>query len=174
MSASIEARTWVTDDGAFHYEVTREEGSGTIRRHVLIAALEAERKAREEKSKGADLTPMNYQFEVSADGSTELLKIDLHPLRKSPMLLDGAMYTTPDSIDLVRVEGALSKRPSFWTRHVDIMRRYARIDGVRVPVEMTSRADVLIVGESTFSMTYKYDVINGMPVHPSVPTRPTL
>jgi len=30
-----------------------------------------------------------------------------------------------------------------------------------VPVEMRSRADVRIVGESTFAMTYEYATING-------------
>lgn len=64
----------------------------------------------------------------------------------------------------MRVEGLLSKRPSFWTRKVHVMRRYARIDGVRVPVEMQSSASVLVVGESSFSMTYQYMTVNGRAV----------
>ena len=62
------------------------------------------------------------------------------------------------------MEGQLSKRPSFWTRSVEITRRYARVCGVRVPIEMQSRADVRFVGDSTFSMTYNYETINGQPV----------
>lgn len=42
-----------------------------------------------------------------------------------------------------------------------IERRYARIGGVRVPISMTSTADVLIVGQSTFAMTYCYEEVNG-------------
>jgi hypothetical protein len=36
--------------------------------------------------------------------------------------------------------------------------------GVRVPIEMHSRADVRFVGDSTFSMTYEYVTINGQAV----------
>ena len=72
-----------------------------------------------------------------------------------------ALNVDGDSADLVRVEGELSKRPSFWTRRVRIVREYARIDGMHVPVAMRSTADVLIVGASSFAMTYRYTEING-------------
>ena len=35
---------------------------------------------------------------------------------------------------------------------------------MHVPVSMSSTADVLIVGASTFSMTYRYTEINGKTV----------
>jgi hypothetical protein len=44
---------------------------------------------------------------------------------------------------------------------VRIVREYARVDGVHVPIAMRSTADVLIVGNSTFTMTYQYAEING-------------
>lgn len=81
------------------------------------------------------------------------------------MLIAGAVFVRGDNADLVRVEGILPVRPSFWTQKVHIMRRYARIDGVRVPVEMLSRASVLLGGDSTFSMTYEYATINGRSIH---------
>jgi hypothetical protein len=77
------------------------------------------------------------------------------------MLIDGALFIEADSADLVRLEGELSKRPSFWTRRVRVVREYNRVGGVHVPVSMSSTADVLIVGASTFSMTYRYAEING-------------
>ena len=66
-----------------------------------------------------------------------------------------------DSADLIRVEGELSQRPSFWTRRVHVVREYDRVGGVHVPISMKSTADVLIVGSSSFSMTYRYSEING-------------
>ena len=42
-----------------------------------------------------------------------------------------------------------------------IVREYARLEGVHVPVAMRSTADVLIVGASPFAMTYRYVEING-------------
>jgi hypothetical protein len=79
------------------------------------------------------------------------------------MLVDGTILVTEDGADLVGVEGLLVKRPSTWTRRVEIRRGYARIAGVRVPVSMQSTARVLIVGTSTFSMTYEYESVNGEP-----------
>lgn len=63
--------------------------------------------------------------------------------------------------DLVRVEGRLAKAPSFWTRRVDVVRTYGRVGGYRVPIETTSVASVLMAGESSFSMRYTYERING-------------
>jgi hypothetical protein len=67
---------------------------------------------------------------------------------------------------LEAIEGRLVKRPSFWTRRVHVVRQYARMAGVRVPVSMESTADVLIVGRSTFSMRYEYQTINAVPSRP--------
>jgi hypothetical protein len=57
---------------------------------------------------------------------------------------------------LARVEGKLSKTPSVWTRRVDVVRRYERKAGVRVPIAIESVAHVLIAARSTFKMTYEY------------------
>ena len=64
----------------------------------------------------------------------------------------------------MRIEGRLSKAPSFWTRRVEVVRHYERINGVRVPVAIESVASVLIAGRSTFKMTYQYETINGQQV----------
>jgi hypothetical protein len=60
----------------------------------------------------------------------------------------------------------LSQRPSIWTKRVHVVREYDRVEGVHVPVSMRSTADVLLVGTSSFSMTYRYVEINGKPVKP--------
>jgi len=72
----------------------------------------------------------------------------------------------------VRLEGQLSKNPSFWTRKVEIVRRCGRVGGAHVPLEIESVAQVLIAGRSTFRMTYEYETINGVRVGNPTP-RPT-
>ena len=79
-------------------------------------------------------------------------------------MIDGNIFLKSTDADLVRIEGLLVKRPSFWTRRVEVSREYARVAGVRVPVLMTSVADVLFVGRSTFEMQYEYESVNGQPV----------
>jgi hypothetical protein len=79
-------------------------------------------------------------------------------------LIDGAVYVTDTDADLVRVEGELAKNPSFWTRHVQVVKQYARISGLRVPVRVESTAQMRLVGTSSLTMTYDYSMINGVPV----------
>ena len=62
------------------------------------------------------------------------------------MLVEGRMVLTPDSGDLLRVEGKLSKNPSFWTSLVNVIRHFAKVDGVRVPVSTESVAKVKFAG----------------------------
>jgi hypothetical protein len=169
MSGWIDACTTL-EDGEMSYWIVAEGGSGTVRKRALVAALDGEVKARKESGSRAALHPTNYEFapEVAEEG---LLRVGLTPRRKDAMLLEGAMFLSPDDADLVRVEGRLVKPPSFWTRQVDVVRRYGRSAGVRVPLSMESTAKVLVVGTSTFAMTYSYLTINGesIPPEPDLP-----
>ena len=164
MTGSIEAWTALDANGKFHYEITNGQGSDLIRRRVLVAALEEERRARDEHDTGGDLTRENYVFHVDEDRNGDFLRIRLEPRRKSSMLVEGLAFVKHDDLDMVRIEGELSKGPSFWTRRVEITRHYARVSGVRVPIEVHSEADVRMVGVSTFSMFYEYVTVNGRPV----------
>jgi len=127
-----------------------------------VAALEAEQRSRQQRETGqAALTRDNYEFTETTPPGEGVREILLRPRRRSQMLIEGSLLVREASADLVRVEGRLSKPPSWWTRRVEVVRRYARIGGVRVPVEMTSTADVRLVGTSSFAMAYDYATING-------------
>jgi hypothetical protein len=165
LSATIEAWTTLDPVTGFTFQVVSEEGSPLIRRRVLIAALEAEQKSQTGSDRSeAALTAANYDFLDVKATSQHLVQVDVSPKRKHVMRLNGSVFLEEESADLVRIEGELSKRPSFWTRKVQITREYRRIDGVHVPVAMNSNADVLVVGASNFSMTFTYLEINGRPV----------
>jgi hypothetical protein len=165
MTASLEAVTTLDPGAGFSYQVLSEQGSSVILHHVLHPALDAEQKAvRTADSRQSAITLDNYDFLGITPANDSLVKVDIKPRRKHVMLIDGSLFLKPDSSELVRVEGALAARPSFWTRKVHIVREYAEIAGVHVPISMRSVADVLIVGSSTFEMTYAYDEINGQPV----------
>lgn len=164
MRATLTAITSLDPQTGFQFEVVNESGSSVIRNKVLRAALEAEQRTRNSKDaeRGA-LTRVNYDFGPSAVTEQGLVRIDIRPRRTDTLLIDGSILLTEEQSDLVRIEGRLVKRPSFWTRRVHVVRQYARMGGVRVPVSMESTADVLIVGRSTFSMRYEYQTINASP-----------
>ena len=147
------------------YQIVDEGGSGYIRSKVLRAALEGEQKiwANHEPQK-ASFTNENYLFDEAAMAVEGLAALGVKPRRKDVLLVEGSIFVHPADGELTRIEGKLSKTPSFWTRRVDVVRRYERKAGVRVPMSIESVAQVLIAGRSTFRMTYEYQTINGQTV----------
>jgi hypothetical protein len=149
----------------FRYQIVDEGGSGYIRNKVLRAALEGEQKIWEDREpQKASFNHDNYVFGDGAVAADGLASVGVKPKRKDVLLVEGAIFVQPSDGELSRIEGKLSKTPSFWTRRVDVVRRYERKGGVRVPVAIESVAHVLIAGRSTFKMTYEYQTINGQHV----------
>ena len=163
------------DRSGFRYTIIGEEGSEYIRSRVFRTSLETEREMWAAGSPGqAALTPVNYVFEDRGAQPDGLTALAVKPRRKSVLLVDGSIYLNPDDGELVKVEGQLSRTPSFWTRRVEIVRWYQRINGFRMPTALESVANLRIAGVSTFRMTYEYESINGQHVgnpQPSVLAR---
>jgi hypothetical protein len=161
--ATIEAVTELSPDGAFTYTIVSESGSEYIRDKVLEPILETEAKVLEsgDPSRSA-LTIENYEIVAGELVGPGMVKLLIEPRRKDISLLDGAVFVTTGDADLVRIEGRMAKNPSFWTTRVDVVRQYDRIGGVRVPVRLDSTAQVRFAGESTLSMIYEYEMINGV------------
>lgn len=149
--------------GEMRYTVLGHGGSELIQNKVLIPALETERELLRGGRAPVGFTDANYRFEETGPDERGLERIRLIPLRADKRLLDGYLFVTPEA-DLIEISGRLAKAPSFWTRSIAITRRYGRIGGVRVPLSVTSVADVRFAGRSTFSMTYEFELIDGVRV----------
>ena len=164
---------WTEYDGTtFTFDIVSERGSDYVRNKVLRAVLKREQEIVANGTDKAALTEANYEFtegEPQADGVRYIL---MKPRRKEVMLVEGRMVLTPDGNEVVRVEGKLAKNPSFWTSLVNVIRHFAKIDGVRVPVSTESVAKVKFAGQSRLDVTYEYETINGRPV--SLAARQTL
>lgn len=91
------------------------------------------------------------------------MRLRLKPRRSDPTLIDGTLTVNADGQPLI-LEGRLAKSPSIWVRSVTVVKRFARIGGVSLPVVVESLADVRMVGKSTFSMRYSYSAVNGRSV----------
>jgi hypothetical protein len=157
---------WTEGDASgFHYVVVSEDGSEYIRSKVFRATLETERRMWAAGAPDqAAVTMANYVFEDRGAQPDGLTLLTVTPRRKDVLLVDGSIFLNPDDGELVRMEGRLSKSPSFWTRHVEIVRWYRRILGFRMPTALESVASVRIAGLSTFRMSYEYESINGQRV----------
>lgn len=162
----FEKRAWMDvwtdlDQSGFRYQIVDEGGSEYIRKHVLRAALDSEMEMRASGgTERAAFTTDNYTFEDGAVQPDGLLSFLVKPRRKDLLFVEGSLFVSPDDGELVRLEGKLSKSPSFWTRRVDIVRWYRRVAGFRMPVSVESVANVRIAGRSTFRMDYEYETVN--------------
>lgn len=167
MQGGIEAITELSPEGRFSYTIVSETGSDYIRDKVLRPILETEAKvlASGDPSRSA-LTTDNYDIGGGELAEPGIVKLFAKPRRKEVSLFDGAVFITSDDSDLVRIEGKMAKNPSFWTTRVNLVRRYDRIGGVRVPVRLDSTAQIRFAGESSLSMTYDYEMINGTELTP--------
>ena len=161
-SAWLEAVTEYDPAAGMTYKIIAQGGSERIRRRVLEAVLEAEQEnsTRVEWRKG-NLSRANYAFDFGGHAGEGMLKMQLTPRRRDTRLVVGSALVTAKSGNLVRVEGRLSKSPSFWVRWVDVSRSYSPIAGAMMPVAIESTADVRIAGMSKFSMTYEYQMVDG-------------
>jgi hypothetical protein len=153
---------WTEGDASgFRYTIVSEEGSEYIRNRVFRQTLEMEKQMWASGAPDrAGLTSANYVFADRGLQPDGLLSVDLKPRRKDVLLVDGAVFFDPANGDLVRMEGRLSKTPSFWTRRVNIVRWFKRFAGIRMPVALDSTANVLVAGRSTFRMSYEYESVN--------------
>ena len=165
--ATMDVLTEYDSAKGFRYKIVSEAGSSYIRKRVFLGWLEGEQKMwANREPQHASFSRANYTFQdgpTSADGLASLL---VTPRRKDLLLVEGSVFVHPQEGELVRIEGRLSKTPSFWTRRVDVVRRYARMAGVLVPVSFETVASVLLAGRSTFTMTFDYETINGQRMKP--------
>jgi hypothetical protein len=153
------------DARGFRYNIVSERGSDYVRTKVLKAVLKREQELiAEGQGDRAALTEENYVFSNAHEGADGLRYVLLKPRRKEIMLVDGRMVLSPDGADLLRIEGRLAKNPSFWTSLVNVIRHFAKVDGVRVPVSTESIAKVKFAGQSRLDVRYEYESINGRPV----------
>jgi hypothetical protein len=159
------ALTELSPEHGFTFRILEEGGSASVLARVLRPVLAGEQSliARGDAARAA-LTRDNYEWLGAAPGEAGQIALLVRPKRRDVTLVEGTVAVTAEGADLVAVSGRLSKTPSFWTRRVDVVRRYGRIAGVRVPLRLESVAQVLVAGRSSMSMTYQYEMVNGVAV----------
>ncbi len=157
---------WTELDGrGFRYEIVSQRGSEYVLNKVLRAVLAREQELiGKGQSDRAELTPANYDFREPAAQGKGVRYILIKPKREDMLLVDGRLVLNQDGTELLRVEGRLAKNPSFWTSTVNIIREFARLDGVRVPMTTESIARLKFAGLSRMMVRYEYESINGRPV----------
>ena len=157
----MDVETSVSPSGAFSWNVLGEGGSERTREKVFRAVLAAEAEAWQAGARDATAISLaNYEFTTESTPANGAMRVRLKPRRSDPKLIEGTLTVSADGHPLL-LEGRLVKSPSFWVRSVTIVKKFARIGDVSLPVAIESLADVKMVGKSSFSMRYAYSAVNG-------------
>jgi hypothetical protein len=160
---------WMTawtelSNGHMSYQIVAESGSETICGRVLRTVLAREQElVNNGTAARSELTADNYEIIEGGRDENGARFLRLKPRRPDVNLVDGRAVLNENG-DMVRVEGRLSRNPSFWTSLVTIVRHYARIGGVRVPVATETTARMRFAGVARLDVVYDYQSINGRTV----------
>ncbi len=161
-SAWMDARVELEPTGVFRYTVVDAGGSEMLRGRILQRVLRSEQDvyAHGDSARTA-LTAENYELAPGGRDEHGLVRLIATARRKETGLLNGQFLVTPDTADLVEVSGTLAKAPAFWVPRVDLVKQYQRINGHRVNVRVESLSHVRLLGSSRFTMTTRYETIDG-------------
>ena len=152
--------------------VVSQQGSNLIRTRVFDKILEAENETRSKKAKQqVDIIPDNYWFALATPGIEECdgrgcLHLKISPKRRDKYSLLGDIWVDAEDYSIVRIHGTPAKRPSLWTLHTEIDRRYKKIAGMWLPDRLESSSNVMIAGPSKLSIEYSYkdvETVAGVP-----------
>jgi hypothetical protein len=145
--------------GKVYTEISRT-GSSTLQKYLLDTVLQKE----QELSKGDDrksilVTSANYAMEQENLGESisgrNCLVFKLSPKKKSPYLVEGRVWVDSQNYHLVRVEGLLSAKPSFWAGHPKVTRDYQDIQGFALATNSKSESNNLFWGTTVVNIQYE-------------------
>jgi len=161
--ATLEVMTTFRRPDTLESQVLRVEGSKLIRERVFNKILEAENETQSVSARQqVDIVPANYSFSYLGPddcADRKCYRLEITPRRQEKYLIQGEIWVDAEDWGIVRVQGSPSKRPSFWTRKIQIDRRFKRIDGMWLNSSLESISDILIAGRSTLNIQYSYEAV---------------
>jgi outer membrane lipoprotein-sorting protein len=115
--------------------------------------LESESEMRDSGTSAA-FTRENYDFTLQGMGeesSRACYILGLNPKHKEHHLMKGRLWVDSQTYLPVKVEGDLSKSPSWWVKQVHVTTDFANIQGMWLPTSTQAVADVRMFGRHTLT-----------------------
>lgn len=127
-----------------------QEGSGTLAKQVFGRMMDGEKESvQPEGRKRSALTPENYHFRLLGRevlNGRPAYKLAITPKREDTFLIEGHIWVDAEDFAVVRGEGHAVKRPSFWTRSIQLERTFKKVGPFWLPHRTESTNEVLLFG----------------------------
>ena len=164
-SSEVLAKVSFTPPGQVDWVIERTSGEGRVEK-IVRGILEHEAKlaaeaARDGRVRNA-VNEQNYNFAFVGrqivDGRPCFV-LQITPKHKQEYLVDGRAYVDSDRYQIRRIDGDLSKSPSWWLKSVHVTMSFGEVSGLWLQTATRAVADVRIVGEHTLtSRALNYEV----------------
>jgi len=132
------------------FSTRAQEGSRTLAKQVFGRMMEGEKESLQpENKRRSAMTPENYQFRLVGRevlNARPAWKLTITPRREDTFLIEGHIWVDAEDFAVVRAEGRVVKRPSFWTRSIDLVRTFKKVGPFWLPHRTESTNEVLLFG----------------------------
>jgi len=153
--------------GRITYEMLKFEGDGAVKSQVIARYLTAEVEAQKEQSPSLAVTPENYKFKykgLNQYGGRQIHVLEVTPRKKRTGLFKGEVWVDAATYLRVRESGILVKSPSIFVKKLAFVRKYEIRDGISVPLQVQSVADVRMVGKAELTIDFSHFSIDNAKV----------
>jgi len=143
-------------DGAKHFTILFEEGSGSIRKHVFRKLLSEETEASRRGTRTSTrLIPANYEFQIVGQ---EMLTtgpayvLEVLPKTPNKYLITGKIWVDANDYSIVRIEGQPARNPSFWVYDVHFVHTYQKVGQFWFGSSTDTTSQIRIFGDSELTI----------------------
>ena len=143
--------------GLIRYERAQFEGDRVVIREVISRYLTAEVDAQKDQSAEIAVTPRNYKFKSKGMNQSDgqgVYVFEVTPRQKREKLFKGLVWIDARTFLKVRESGYLVKNPDFMVKKVTFIRKYEIRDGISVPRQEQSVADVRLFGKVELTIDF--------------------
>ena len=143
--------------GLIRYERAQFEGDGIVNKEIISRYLTAEVEAQKEQSPQIAVTPRNYKFKYKGMNRTtgrDVHVFEVSPKQKREGLFKGEVWIDARTFLKVQESGYLVKNPSIFLKKVAFIRKYEIRDGISVPRQVQSVADLRFVGKAELTIDF--------------------
>jgi hypothetical protein len=141
------------------YTVSSRSGSSLLQKYLIDRILKEEAEVSKSDKRGAILvTSSNYDMGFERPDSIlgrNCLVLKLTPKKKSQYLVEGNAWVDAQNYHLVRVEGKLSAKPSFFAGIPTIRRDYQELQGFAVATSSHSESSSMLLGSTVVNIDYR-------------------
>jgi len=119
---------------------------------VVRKILEHEAQAEKVHPSPTAVTRDNYDFALAGREDFEGVScylLELKPKRQEPSLVEGRAWVDPETFAVRKIEGKMSKSPSWWVKEVNLVINFGEIGGIWTQTASHAVADVRVIGKYT-------------------------